>query len=221
MIMFKNRADAGRKLADQLAYLVGMNPLVLAIPRGGVPVGFEIVKALNAEFSLIIARKLPFPYAPESGFGAVAEDGSLTILPHATYNLSNKIISTIIKTQKMEIQRRTAVLRGGKPLPNLEDRIVILVDDGIAMGSTMRASITYCKKQGPNQLIVASPVSSPEVARAFNDLEAVDETLILEKPRFFRAVAQVYEDWSEITDHEVLEIMNQYRHQFASSYEIK
>jgi predicted phosphoribosyltransferase len=219
MIMFKNRADAGRKLANHLAYLEGKNPIVLAIPRGGIPIGFEIVKALNADFSLIIARKLPFPYTPESGFGAVAEDGNLTILPHATYNLSNKIISTIIETQKKEIQRRIAVLRGGKPLPDLEDRIVILVDDGIAMGSTMRASITYCKKQDYKRLIVASPVSSPEVARAFNNLEAVDETLILEKPRFFRAVAQVYEQWYDVTDHEVLEIMKQYRHEFASSYE--
>ena len=213
--MFKDRVEAGRELAKHLLFLRGKNSMVLAIPRGGVPVGFEIVKILDADFSLIISRKLPYPNAPESGFGAIAENGNIFIIPQATFNLSKKEISAIIENQKREILRRIEVLRGGRPLPEMSGRIVILVDDGIAMGSTMMASITLCKNQKPSQLIIASPVSSPEVAQRIEALEGVDKTIILLKPKFFRAVAQVYEHWHDVPDHEVLEIMRDYRHHFA------
>lgn len=207
--MFTNRKDAGKKLAEKLKSIGGNQVLVLAIPRGGVPVGYEIAKELNAEFSLLITRKLPFPDHPEAGFGAVAEDGSTVILREASANISRDVINTIIKSQTEEIQRRIKILRGGCPLPPFEKRTIILVDDGIAMGSTMRASIKMCAKRNPNQLIVAAPVASPEITRALKIMDDVDETIILENPRFFYAVAQVYEDWYDVPDHEVINIMKE------------
>ena len=214
--MFADRTDAGKQLAKELEEYKNQNALILAIPRGGVPVGFEIAKHLVGELSMIIARKLPFPYNPESGFGAVAEDGSTIILKAAAANLSHEMIASIIEDQKQEIKRRIKILRGGQPLPNIKDRTVILVDDGIAMGSTMRASIKTCKNKHPGRLIVASPVGSPEVARAIKLKEVVDETVILETPKFFRAVAQVYEHWHDVADHEVLAIMNEWQKEYSN-----
>ena len=215
--MFKDRYDAGRQLAKELLAFREENPLVLAIPRGGVAVAFEIAKLLNAQFSLIITRKLPFPYNPESGFGAIAEDGSIVILRGASSNLSPKMIETVINNQKEEIQRRIKILRGGRPIPELNGRTIILVDDGIAMGSTMRAAIMMCKKQEPDKIVVASPVGSPELTRALQQKEAVDQTVILKKPRFFRAVSQVYEKWYDVPDYEVLSIMNEWHNEHAKS----
>jgi predicted phosphoribosyltransferase len=209
--VFKDRKHAGRELSKKLSHLRRVNPLVLAIPRGGVPVGYEIAKALQADFSLIIARKLPFPYNPESGFGAIAEDGSSVILNQAKSIFSSRTIETIKEEQKKEIKRRIQVLRGGNPLPEIANRTVILVDDGIAMGSTMLAAIEMIKKQKPKSLIVAVPVSSPEIGRAIENQGPVDETIILEQPRYFRAVAQVYENWRDIPDYEVISIMKEWQ----------
>jgi len=215
--MFADRTDAGKQLAKKLEKYQHQDTLILAIPRGGVPVAIEIAKHLYAELSMIIARKLPFPFNPESGFGAVAEDGSTIILHSAAANLSQERVDLIIEDQKREITRRIKILRSGNPLPNMQGRMVILVDDGIAMGSTMRAAIKTCKKHNPGKLIVASPVGSPEVARALQFKDAVDETIILEKPKFFRSVSQVYEHWHDVADHEVLAIMNQWHRSYADS----
>jgi putative phosphoribosyl transferase len=160
---------------------------------------------------MVITRKLPFPYNPEAGFGAIAEDGSNVIMRGASHNLSKAMIETIIRNQQEEIDRRIKVLRGGRPLPNIADRTVILVDDGIAMGSTMRASIKLCVNQGAEQIIVAAPVASPEMAHALEQKESVSDVVILLKPRFFRAVAQVYENWYDVPDHEVLAAVNQWQ----------
>lgn len=209
--MFTDRKDAGKALSKKLLHLRSENPLVLAIPRGGVPVAYEIAKALQSDFSLIISRKLPFPHNPESGFGALAEDGSSVILDQAFSIFSPETIETIKKEQKKEIKRRIQVLRGGRPLPKISDRVVILVDDGIAMGSTIRASIKLIAKQDPKSLIVASPVSSPEVCKALKEKATVDQVVILEQPRYFRAVAQAYENWRDIPDYEVISIMNEWQ----------
>jgi len=218
--MFFDRQDAGKQLAKELDQYQNNNALVLAIPRGGVPVAYEVAKRIEAELSLIIARKLPFPNNPEAGFGAIAEDGSTVILRSAIVNLTPDIIETIIEAQKEEIKRRIKILRGGKPLPNITERNVILVDDGIAMGSTMRASIKCCMKSNPTRLIVASPVGSPELARALDNKRGVDEVHILEQPRFFRSVAQVYKHWRDISDHEVIEILGHRERRITRSPEI-
>lgn len=213
--MFKDRFDAGKKLAQKLEHYSDEDPIVLAIPRGGVPVGFEVAKHLNCRFSLVIARKLPFPYNPEAGFGAIAEDGSTYIMTGAMNNISQNMLDTILAQQKEEIKRRVNILRGGRPLPELQSQTVILVDDGIAMGSTIQTAIKLCEKKEAEKIIVGSPVSSPEVARSIGQRPSVAETIILETPKFFRAVAQVYEHWYDVPDHEVLEIMNRWQNEFA------
>jgi predicted phosphoribosyltransferase len=207
--MFEDRKDAGRKLAKALEKYKNKGVLVLAIPRGGVEVGYQIAKYLNADFSILISRKLPFPYNPESGFGAIAEDGSTFIFEDAERWLSKQTIAEVVKEQKQEIKRRIAVLRKNKPLPEITDRIVILVDDGIAMGSTMRASIMFCKNKGAGKIIVAAPVSGEDTAKEIEEM--VDEIIVLEKPQFFQAVAQVYRNWYDVSDEEVLEIVERWK----------
>ena len=215
-MMFEHRKDAGEKLAKALEkYLprrqAGKNKkaLVLAIPRGGVEVGYQAAKYLNADFSLLISRKLPFPDNPESGFGAVAEDGSTFILKDASVWLSEKEINRIKKEQIQEIKRRIKALRKGRPLPKISGRIVILIDDGLAMGSTMRAAIALCKKKKAKKIIVAVPVSGKDVAQEIGKI--ADEIIVLEKPDFFQAVAQVYKNWYDVSDEEVIEIMKKWQ----------
>ena len=206
--MFGDRKDAGEKLAKALAKYKDKDVLVLSIPRGGVEVGYQVAKYLNAEFSLIVTRKLPFPDNPESGFGAVAEDGSTFIYESYSYYLSEETINKIIREQKQEIERRIDVLRKGMPLPEVQNKTVILIDDGIAMGSTMSASIKLCKNRKAKKIVVAAPVSGEEMADKLGKM--VDEVVILERPRFFQAVAQVYRNWYDVPDREVIEILEKW-----------
>lgn len=205
--MFKNRKDAGEKLARALENYRAENPLILAIPRGGVEVGLQVAKELGADFSLIISRKLPFPDSPEAGFGAIAEDGSTFIFKDAHYWLSETSIERIEKEQIAEIRRRVKALRGGKPLPEIKGRTVILIDDGIAMGSTMMATIELCKNKGARKIVVAVPVAGREVAAEIR--KKVDDLVVLEIPRYFRAVAEAYENWYDVSDEEVLDLLKE------------
>ncbi|MGM0365108.1 MAG: phosphoribosyltransferase [Actinomycetota bacterium] len=206
--MFKDRKDAGRKLAKSLEKYKDRGVVVLAIPKGGVEVGFEVAKYLNADFNLLISRKLPFPHNPESGFGAISEDGSTFIISQASAWLAAGEIEEIKEQQYQEIERRISKLRASKPLPDISGKTVILVDDGLAMGSTMRASIKYCSNQRVGKIVVAVPVSSAEAAREISSL--VDEVVVLEKPVNFRAVAQVYKNWYDVSDEEVLKILGKW-----------
>ena len=206
--MFEDRSDAGKALAERLQPYRDENPLVLAIPRGGVEVGYEVAKALDADFSLLITRKLPFPRNPESGFGAIAEDGSAFIYEHAARTVPDPMIERIKERQRDEIERRIDVLRDGEPLPEIKGRTVILVDDGIAMGSTMRASIELCKHRDAAKIIVAAPVAGEQTVRDLRRL--VDAVVVVETPAYFRAVAQVYRTWYDVPDTEVLEIMERW-----------
>ncbi len=206
--MFRDREDAGQKLARALTKYKDTDALVLAIPRGGVEVGYYVATYLNARFSILVSRKLPYPDNPEAGFGAVAEDGSTFIFEDATYWLSKEDIERIIGQQKEEIRRRIAVFRKGKPLPEIAGSVVILVDDGIAMGSTVRAGILLCRKKEAAKVVVAAPVTGESVERELSKL--ADEVVILEKPPFFRAVAQVYYNWYDVPDEEVLGIMERW-----------
>ncbi len=181
------------------------NPLVLAIPRGGVEVACHVARRLQAQLAILVVRKLPLPRNPEAGFGAVAEDGSIVILEHMAAALAPEIVEKIIETQKQEVRRRIDVLREGKPLPSLAGRTVILVDDGIAMGSTIRAAIAMCRNEGAERVVVAVPVAAPSTADKLSKL--ADDVVIVEKPLLFRAVAQVYEHWRDISDEEVAGMM--------------
>lgn len=207
--MFTDRRDAGRELAGLLDEYRGKNPIVLAIPRGGVEVGIEVARHLGAELSLLVTRKLPFPYNPEAGFGAVAEDGSTFIYPGAELSVSPEQRERIVRQQREEIERRIEVLRKGKALPDLTGRTVILVDDGLAMGSTMRASIELCRKSGSGRVVVAVPVSGARTAQAIEEL--ADELHVAEMPPYFQAVAQVYRNWYDVSDREVLELLREWR----------
>jgi len=207
--MFEDRKDAGKKLAAALAEYEGQDVLVLAIPRGGVEVGYEVARGLDADFYLVVSRKLPLPDNPEAGFGAIAEDGSTFIHEDAARWIPEQTVRRIIEEQKRELARRVLVLRGGKDLPRIEGRTAVLVDDGIAMGSTMRALIKLCRNNKVGKIVVATPVAGERVARQIVPL--VDELIILEMPSYFRAVAQVYRNWYDVSDQEVLQIMRRWR----------
>lgn len=207
--MFINHVDAGNQLAAANKNFERTSPIVLAVSDGGVPVGVQVAKQTQAQFSLIMVQKLPFPGCPKSEFGAIAEDGSMYLLPAAASTLTLDIIKSIVEEQKKEIKRRINVLRGSRPLPKLSGEDVILVSDGIASGSIIYAAVNLCRKQAPKNIIVSTPVCSPEVARSLEQLSDVQETIILKRPKFFRRISQVYENWHEFTEYEILEIMQQ------------
>ncbi|MGQ9555608.1 MAG: phosphoribosyltransferase [Anaerolineae bacterium] len=213
--MFEDRKDAGQRLARVLEQYKGQGVIVLAIPKGGVEVGYEVARHLNAEFSLIIARKLPYPYNTEAGFGAVAEDGSFYLHEEAASLLPRPVIERIVWEQRCEIERRVHELRGDKPLSELTGKTVILVDDGIAMGSTMKVAIALCRNRQVAGVVVATPVAGLEIARAIASL--ADEVVILETPPYFRAVAQVYQHWYDVSDEEVLEVMRRQTNKASSA----
>jgi putative phosphoribosyl transferase len=207
--LFKNRKDAAEQLALSLKNYKNKNALVLGIPRGGAEIGYYVAQALNAEFSVIITKKIPHPKQPEYGIGAMCEEGTVyldqeTVIPE-------NILSSILKGIKDEISRRVLLYRNGKPLPEMKDRVVIIVDDGIATGVTLVAAIQLCKKHKPEKIVVAVPVSGSN----FNtDIHTADELVILYQPSYFLGVGQAYEDFSQLTDDEVLSFLK--KDKFAS-----
>ena len=204
--MFHDRKDAGQKLAIALKKYENDNPLILAIPRGGIEVAYYVAQHLKAQMAPVVIRKLPLPYSPEAGFGAIAEDGSKIILDFAATSVTPEVIEIIIKQQKIEIEKRIQILRQGKPLPAISDRNVIVVDDGIAMGSTMRAAIKLCRNKKAKKIIAASPVAGPEAAADMKKI--ADEAVILETPHNFAAVSQVYQIWYDVPFDEALKFLN-------------
>jgi putative phosphoribosyl transferase len=204
--MFKDRNDAGTQLAQALENYRNKDPLVLAIPRGGVAVAAPVAKSLEAELALLISRKLPLPHNPEAGFGAVAEDGSISLIDDAFEIMPVYDIKKIVKAQKRVIKKRIRALRNGKPLPAFKGRTLILVDDGLAMGSTMRAAVLMCRNYDPCEIIVAVPVAGQKVKQSLE--QEVDALIVLKTPLLFRAVAQVYEEWHDMSDEEVLSVLD-------------
>lgn len=212
--MFKDRSEAGRRLAEALQDLRGTDALVLAIPKGGIEVGIELAKGIGAKFSVLITRKLPLPHNPEAGFGAVAEDGTVYLVPNGRFGIPEGEAQRIIVAQRLELDRRVDVLRGGEPLPPLEGRTVVLTDDGIAMGSTMTASIEACRNMNAGQVIVAAPVASPRAQERLSRL--ADRVVVVESPPGFRAVAQAYANWYDVSDEEAVDLLRQYRKERAA-----
>lgn len=203
--MFADRKDAAIQLAQALEKYKGKNALVLGIPRGGAETAYYVAQYLQAEFSLLISRKLGHPMNPEYAIGAIAEDGSIYISPYAQGDVSDETIHVIEEEQKKEIERRIKKLRKGKPLPELKGRTVILADDGIATGATVFAAIEMCKKRHAGKIVVAAPVSGPDVEEQFRN--KADEVVILEKPEFYHAVSQVYEKFDQLSDEEAIEFL--------------
>ena len=156
-----------------------------------------------------MVRKLPLPGNPEAGFGAVAEDGSTFLYPGAARRIPGSDVERAKSEQREEIRRRIEVLRKGRPLPDISGRTVILIDDGLAMGSTMRAAIELCRNRGATRVVVGVPVAGARTASDIEDL--VDELQVVEIPPYFRAVAQVYRNWYDVSDGEVLDLMDRWR----------
>ncbi len=206
--MFKDRGDAGVQLSYRLKeYKDWKEVLVLALPRGGVATGYEIAHYLNVPLDIIIVRKIGFPGQPEFGIGAVSETGTVVLneLTISTYSVTKDYIEHEISRQKEEISRRIKLYRKGKRLPDLQGKIVILVDDGVATGATMKAAIVALKEEKLNKLIVALPVGHPDVADEIEQM--VDEFICIETPVDFMAVGAHYHDFTQVSDAEVIELL--------------
>jgi putative phosphoribosyl transferase len=203
---FRDRTEAGRRLAANLVGRSLANPLVLALPRGGVEVGYEVARALGAPLDVIPARKLGAPGQPELAIGAIAPGASVVnqrIVDEL--DLSASDLERIIADEEREMARRGGVFRSGRPPLDLKGRTVILVDDGLATGATAAAAIHSIRQGGPSALILAVPVGAPETVSALRSL--VDEVLVLETPTDFRAVGQWYEHFEQTTDARVIELL--------------
>lgn len=202
--IFKDRLDAGRELAERLVGLAGEDSIVLAVPRGGVPIGFAIAERLDCPLDLIIPRKLPIPDNPEAGFGAVLGDGTVVLNEPLlrSLHLPKADIEAITNEVVAEVRRREREYRQGAPPPELGGKQVILVDDGLASGYTMIAAAQSVRRQAPIKVIVAvpvSPVSSIQRVRPFVD----DLVCLIAKQTFSFAVASFYRDFADLTDDEV------------------
>jgi putative phosphoribosyl transferase len=207
---FRDRVHAGQQLAARLqAYAHRADVLVLALPRGGVPVAYEVAKALNAPLDVCLVRKLGVPTHPELAMGAIASGGVQVLnLDVVTWlGISQSTIDEVAAVELNELQRRDRAYRGDRPPPTIRDRTVILVDDGIATGSTLRAAIAVLKPQQPARLVVAIPVAPPEICAELS--AEVDEVVCLLRPHDFYAIGIWYDDFSQTTDEAVRTLLAQ------------
>src|SRR5881409_269077 len=206
--VFENRAEAGRELAEKLDKYSGREDvIVLGLPRGGVPVAYEVAKRLRAPLDVFIVRKLGVPGFEELAAGAIASGGVRVLnedviraIPYA-----DEAIEAVTVKETAELERREHIYREGRPPPELRDRIVILVDDGLATGATMRAAVKALRQRGTAKIVVAVPVGPPDTCHEIE--EQADETVCLSMPEFFQAVGQYYEDFSQTTDEDVRELL--------------
>ena len=210
--VFRNRLEAGDHLARRLEKYRDKQGLVLAIPSGGIPIGLRISQHLELPLDLVISRKIPIPGNPEAGFGALSFEGSLFLNEPLVreLRLTPEEIQKLSTPVAQEIQHRNAVFRGGRPFPDLQGKIVIVVDDGLASGYTMMASISFVKKRKPSRVVVAIP-TAPE--SSIQRIAAqVEEILCLNVRRgFFFAVADAYHEWHDLPEEEVMDFLKQHR----------
>ena len=209
MTYFMDRVDAGKRLASALKDFSGKHGIVLAIPRGGVVVGFEIAKALSLPLDIIIPRKIGAPENPELAIGAVAEDGT-AILDNQLIKylgVSNEYLEIETKRQKHEIGRRLKLYRQDSSYPNLKGLDVIVVDDGIATGSTMKAALASVKNRGASSVTVAVPVGPPSTIEELGKI--ADRVICLHTPEYFQAIGEFYSDFSQTPDEEVIMLLKE------------
>jgi putative phosphoribosyl transferase len=212
-VLFADRVNAGKSLVSALRDLVDKDAIVLAIPRGGVVVGFEVAKALGLPLDVIIPRKIGAPGQPELAIGAVTEDGTVLLDESLVERLqvSDYYIKEESEAQKVEIQRRLKLYRGYVPYPSLANRDVILVDDGIATGSTMKAALASVRKRGAKTVVVAIPVGP---LSTITELEQeADRVVCLHTPESFYAIGQFYRDFAQTSDEEVTRLLQLIREQ--------
>jgi len=205
---FPNRAEAGRQLAEKVEQYAGRDDvIVLGLPRGGVPVAYEVAKRLRAPLDVFIVRKLGVPGFEELAAGAIASGGVrvlnqevVRVIPYA-----EEVIEAVTARETAELQRREQIYREGRPAPELRDKIVILVDDGLATGATMRAAVKALRQRGAAKIVVTVPVGPPDTCEEI--AQEADEAICISTPPFFQAVGQYYENFSQISDDHVRELL--------------
>ncbi len=204
---FINRADAGRRLARQLRQLRRDNPVVLALPRGGVPIAFEVAKALLAPLDVLVVRKLGVPFQPELAMGAIGEGGVRVINTDVVRSaqISEADIAAVEDRERAELEQRVRRLRTGTPRVPLADRTVIIVDDGIATGSTVRAACRVARAQHARKVVIAAPVGAAQAIKSLR--RDADEVVCLEIPTLFFAIGQWYEDFTQVSDEQVVDLL--------------
>lgn len=204
--MFRNRIEAGQKLAEKLkAYHQKPNSIVLALPRGGVVVGREVAHNLNLPLDIVVPRKIGHPTNPEYAIGAITETGEGIWNEEERIQINTDWLKTKISKEQKEAQRRLKAYRGDRPPLDLREKIVIIVDDGIATGLTMRAAIASVRAQKSTKIIVAVPVSARDSAEVIR--REVDELVVLEAPPFFGAIGAFYSDFQQVGDDEVIKLL--------------
>lgn len=209
MTLFRDRRHAGEALAQRLAGYRGTNALVLGLPRGGVVVAAQVARRIDAELDVVVARKLGSPISRELAIGAVTANGGRFLNEDvvSAFSVPEAYIEAVTERERVEARRREADLRGRRPAPSIAGRVVILVDDGLATGATMRAAVRSVRQHRPRRLIVAAPVGAPESCAALR-LEA-DEVVCLHEPRDFGAVGRFYGDFSQTEDEEVRMLLSE------------
>lgn len=207
---FKDRTAAGQFLAGQLAvYANRSDVLVLALPRGGVPVAFEVAKSRHAPLDVFLVRKLGVPDHEELAMGAIASGGVQVLNQRIVqkFHLSETTIAQVVVKEQQELERRERLYRNDCPFPDLRGCTVILVDDGLATGATTRAAVMAVRQQQPQRIVVAVPVADPKVCAEF--AAEVDETICAVEPERFSSVGHWYKDFSQTTDQEVRHLLEQ------------
>jgi putative phosphoribosyl transferase len=207
---FSNRTEAGQLLAEKLIeYRHHSDVLVLALPRGGVPIGYEIAQALQVPLDVCLVRKLGVPGQEELAMGAIAPGGVMVLNNEVLTNLqiSRQTLLEVANQEKQELDRRMRVYRGDRPLPQIRDQTIILVDDGIATSSTLRAAITVLQRQEPKNIIVAVPVAPMAACQALEKL--VQQVVCLTTPEPLYSIGMWYRDFSQTTDEEVCHLLKQ------------
>jgi putative phosphoribosyl transferase len=206
--LFRDRTDAGQQLATQLtAYANRPDVVVLALPRGGVPVAYEVAQALNAPLDIFLVRKLGLPGQEELAMGAIAT-GGVTVLNSEVVDMlriPEQVIEEVAAQEQRELERRERLYRGDRPPPDVRGKTVILVDDGLATGASMSAAAAALRELEPSRIVVAVPTAAPETCDAFR--HAVDEIVCAITPDPFYAVGLWYEDFSQTSDDEVRELL--------------
>lgn len=206
--MFTNRTEAGEKLAKKLEYLRGKDAIVLALPRGGVVVGYEISHALSLPLDIIATRKIGHPSNPEYAIGAVDENGTAVFNNAEISSVNERWLEEELKKQKDEARRRTKMYRKGKKHLTLTGKTVIITDDGIATGFTMRLAVKVVKKENPEKIIVAVPVAPTDSINEIKN-EGADEVILLEPPEEFSgSVGAHYQEFEQVEDEEVINLLN-------------
>jgi putative phosphoribosyl transferase len=206
---YKDRRHAGAELAGHLKQLKARSDVVvLGLPRGGVPVAYEVARALDAPLDVFGVRKLGLPGHPELAMGAIASGGVRVLNEDVVswYKIPAAAIDEVARTEQAELERRERAYRDGRAPVDLRDRIVVLIDDGLATGSTMKAAVEAVRAHGPSRIVVAVPVGSPETCREFT--EVADEIVCAREPDRFAAVGQWYRDFSQTTDEEVRTLLH-------------